>query len=226
MQNFFDLDGVSCNICGTVQSAGSALDWAFDLLWGKNTQHNYKAIEEELEELPPGSGGIVFLPYLMGERTPHWDAAARGLFIGLSLSSDRNAVLRSVYEGVAFALKEIISVYDDLAFSVNSLTLLGGGITSAFWRKMICDIIGKPMKAHPFPIHAISLGAALAAGVSVGMWQDLPDAVREVNAVSGKGKEIIESDEKKAGQYERYFNIYSKLYSRVKPVFDEMADQV
>jgi xylulokinase len=223
IQNFFDLDGLSCNICGTVQCAGIALDWAFDLLWGENTQQNYRAIEEELEELPPGCGGILFLPYLMGERTPHWDAAARGLFIGLSLSSERKAVLRSVYEGVAFALKDIITVYDDLGFPVNSLTLLGGGIRSAFWQKIIRDIIGKPMKAHPFPAQAISLGAALAAGVSVGIWPDLPDAARQVNAVLEKDKENIRNDEKRSRQYERYFGMYRKLYSQVKPLFDEMA---
>jgi xylulokinase len=224
IQNFFDLDGFSCNICGTVQCAGIALDWAFDLLWGKDTRQDYRAVEDELEELPPGSGGILFLPYLMGERTPHWDAAARGLFIGLSLSSGRNAVLRSVYEGVAFALKDIIAVYDDLGLPVDSLTLLGGGVRSAFWQKMIRDIIGKPMKAHPFPSHAISLGAALAAGVSVGIWRDLSGAVKQVNAVLEKDKEDIENDEKRSRQYERYFGMYRKLYSRVKPLFDELAD--
>ncbi|MDR1587260.1 MAG: hypothetical protein LBS57_07385 [Treponema sp.] len=224
IQNFFDLDGFSCNICGTVQCAGIALDWVFDLLWGENTRQDYRAIEEELEAAPAGSGGILFLPYLMGERTPHWDAAARGLFIGLSLSSGRNAVLRSVYEGVAFALKEIVAVYDDLGLPIDRLTLLGGGIRSAFWQKMIRDVIGKPMKAHPFPSHAISLGAALAAGVSVGIWRDLSCAARQVNAALEKDKALIENDEKRARQYERYFGIYRKIYSQAKPLFDGLAD--
>jgi xylulokinase len=221
IQNFFDLDGEQCNICGTVQSAGIALDWALGVLAGEALgPEQYRRIEEELDTLEPGSDGIMFLPYLMGERTPHWDAAARGVFVGLSLSSDRSHMLRSVYEGITFALKEIVDIYGDLHMPIETFTLLGGGIRSPFWRKLICDIIGIPMLIHPFPTHSIALGAAMAAGVSVGIWNNLNDAVGSVNF---KTEEMF-PDMEKSRNYGKFFTLYRNMYKHLKPVFDELAE--
>ncbi|MDR1373724.1 MAG: hypothetical protein LBJ24_01995 [Treponema sp.] len=221
IQNFFDLDGEQCNVCGTVQSAGIALDWALDILAGEaQGPEQYRRIEEELDALEPGSEGIMFLPYLMGERTPHWDAAARGVFAGLSLSSKRSHMLRSVYEGVAFALKEIVDIYGDLHMPIETFTLLGGGIRSPFWRKLICDIIGIPMLIHPFPTHAIALGAAMAAGVSVGMWNNLNDAIGSINF---KAEEMF-PDPGKSQAYRKFFILYRNMYKHLKPFFDELAE--
>jgi xylulokinase len=220
-QNFFDLDGVSCNVCGTAQCAGSAVDWGLSLLFGDEplTPEQYRRIEEGLEDIPPGSQGVIFLPYLMGERTPHWDPNARGVFAGLSLSSGRKVLLRSVYEGVAFALKEIAGLYGDLAMPITSLTLLGGGIRSSFWRTVICDILGMPMKIHPFPTHAIALGAAMAAGVSVGIWKNLGEAADHVDF---SGQELV-PDREKTRCYERYYQVYRNLYLGLKKSFDELS---
>jgi xylulokinase len=219
IQNFFDLDGEQCNICGTVQSAGIALDWALGILAGEEPEQ-YRRIEEELDTLEPGSDGIMFLPYLMGERTPHWDAAARGVFAGLSLSSKRSHMLRSVYEGIAFALREIVDIYGDLRMPIGSFTLLGGGIRSPFWRKLICDIIGIPMLIHPFPTHAIALGAAMAAGVSAGIWNNLNDAVKSVHLKS----EAMFPEAEKSRSYEKFFILYRNMYKHLKPFFDELAE--
>ncbi|MDR1900586.1 MAG: hypothetical protein LBQ55_11290 [Treponema sp.] len=229
IQNFFDLDGRRCNICGTVQSAGIALDWALNILMGGQalSSEEYRRIEAEVEKTPPGSEGVMFLPYLMGERTPHWDAAARGMFIGLSLSSGRAAMLRAVYEGITFAFKEITDVYPDLSMPVKTFTLLGGGIRSPFWRKLICDIIGVPMLIHSFPTHAIALGAALAAGVSVGIWDNLDAAAAALDAAAAAleaaGGRMI-PDDAEFRRYQPLFAIYQGLYHRVKPVFDELAE--
>jgi xylulokinase len=219
IQNFFDLDGRSCNVCGTLQCAGSAVDWALDLLAARGDAVDYRRIETELEAVPPGSEGVIFLPYLMGERTPHWDASARGMFIGLSLSATSNTLLRSVYEGTAFGLKEIIDVYADLSMPIDSLVLLGGGIRSGFWRQIICDTIGKPVIIHPFPTHAISLGAAKAAGVSAGIWPSLEEAP---GAGVTTGERFM-PDGKKNAAYAEYAALYREIYDRVKPVFDALA---
>jgi xylulokinase len=219
MQHFYDLDGQSCNICGTLQSAGAALDWALSLFTGRApSPEEFRRIEAELETLAPGSEGLMFLPYLMGERTPHWDSDARGVFIGLTLSSNPRALLRAVYEGVSFGLREVIEVYRDLAIQVDRLILLGGGIRSGFWRKMIGEVIGKPMLIHPIPTHAISLGAALAAGVSVGIWENLDAAMARIDL---KFEEAVAGD---PSRYNPYFNIYKGIYRRCKPVFDELAE--
>jgi xylulokinase len=219
IQNFFDLDGRSCNVCGTLQSAGIAVDWALDLLQKKESG-DYRRIEQDLETIPPGSEGVIFLPYLMGERTPHWDASARGVFIGLSLSSNSKTLLRAVYEGTAFGLKEIIDIYADIAMPIDSLVLLGGGIRSEFWRRIICDVIGKPMVIHPFPTHAISLGAAMAAGVAAGIWPGL-DQTPGAGAPAG---ERLVPDSSKTAVYGRYSALYREIYGRVKPVFDGLAE--
>jgi xylulokinase len=223
VQNFFDLDGHSCNICGTVQSAGSAVDWALKLLIAEAelTAEQYRQIEQELATLPIGCDGVMFLPYLMGERSPHWDAAARGAFVGLSRSSDRNILLRSVYEGVAFALKEMIALYADISMEISSFTLLGGGIRSPFWRSIICDTIGLPMGIHPFPTHAISLGAAMAAGVSIGVWRDLNEALE---AIAISCQEEILPNPANSPVYDRYFRVYKKLYHRLKPIYDDIGE--
>jgi xylulokinase len=223
MQNFFDLDGHSCNVCGTLQSAGIAVDWALRLLLGSESDDSadYRRIEGELEAVPPGSEGVIFLPYLMGERTPHWDASARGMFIGLSLSSSPQTLLRAVYEGTAFGLKEIIDIYADLSMPIDSLILLGGGIRSVFWRRIICDTIGKPVIIHPFPTHAISLGAAMAAGVSAGIWPSLEEAPGAGALAAG---ERLTPDAEKNAVYMRYCALYQGIYGRVKPVFDGLAE--
>jgi xylulokinase len=220
-QNFFDLDGVSCNVCGTVQCAGSAVDWVLGLLFGDAPlgPEQYRSIEEGLEGIPPGADGVIFLPYLMGERSPHWNPNARGVFAGLSLASGRKAMLRSVYEGVAFALREITGIYDDLAMPISSLTLLGGGIRSSFWRNIICDVLGMPMTIHPFPTHAIALGAAMAAGVSAGIWPSLDAAADHINF---SGEKIL-PDGEKTRRYEKYYPVYQNLYRGLKKSFDELG---
>ncbi|MDR1905020.1 MAG: hypothetical protein LBQ88_22415 [Treponema sp.] len=220
IQNFFDLDGRSCNICVTLQCAGAALDWAMDLLAGNaaKSSEGFRRIEAELEAVLPGSEGVMFLPYLMGERTPHWDSDARGAFIGLSLTGNPRTLLRAVYEGISFGLKDITEVYDDLSMPAKSFILLGGGIRSEFWRRMICDIIGKPMLIHPIPNNGISLGAAMAAGVSVGIWKNLEAAAEAVNFTFEK---IVPDAD--ASRYIPYFNIYRGIYGQLKPVFKQLA---
>jgi len=127
MQLFLDLEGQLFNVCGTVQSAGIALDWVQNLFaqQSKSQTKDYNDLETDLRKLPIGSHGVLFLPYLMGERTPYWDAHARGAYIGLSLSTGRHEFLRSTYEGVAFALADVMHVLRDLQLPVNRFILLG-----------------------------------------------------------------------------------------------------
>jgi xylulokinase len=223
MQIFFDLDGVSCNVCGTVQSAGAALDWAARLLYGQNfSSEQFVSVENELETLEAGSGGILFLPYLMGERTPHWDAAARGCFVGLSLSSDKNAALRAVYEGISYALKDIFNVYADLSLPVQKITLLGGASRSAFWQKMICNVIGIPLNVHPLQSHAIALGSAAAAGIMAGLFDNFDDAIKKILS-KNDSSEIIIPDKQVSETYQHYFGIYKEIYPQMKKIFANLA---
>ncbi len=221
MQNFYDLDGVTCNVCGTVQSAGIAIDWILSTMTGKEklSPDEYRRIENSLLQLPPGSDGIIFLPYLMGERTPHWDAQARGAFVGCSLYHGREAIIRSVYEGVAFALKDIMGIYEELTIPISHFTLLGGGVRSIVWRTILCDVIGIPMELHGTPAHAASMGAAMAAGVSVGLWDSLDQAAEMVQ----KGGILIPNETCKEA-YQAVYRTYTGMYPHLKPIYGQLAE--
>lgn len=224
MQNFFDLDGVRCNLCGTVQSAGIAVDWALGLVSGLRKEGgaqkkvDFAAVEEAVGAVPAGADGVLFVPYLMGERTPYWDADARGAFIGFSLYHDRNTLLRSVYEGVAFALRDVLEVYRDLGLGVAELTLLGGGAASPLWRGIMRDTWNLPLRPHAAPLSATSLGAAMAAGVGVGMFRDLDEATELV-----RREEPIAASAPRAAVYGELYGIYREVYGTIKPIYEKLA---
>ncbi len=220
MQHFFDLDGRRFNVCGTVQSAGIAVDWVLGVCADgrRLSGREYREIEASLAEIPPGSEGIVFLPYLMGERTPHWDAQARGAFVGFSLFHGRNELIRSVYEGVAFALRDCIEIYAQLDIPISEITLLGGGIRSRLWQEIICNVMNIPMGLHRMPTHAASLGAAMAAGTAAGIWKDL-DAASAVSLAD----EHIEPNSEASRVYRNLYRTYSGMYERLQPVYSELA---
>lgn len=214
MQNFYDLDGSKCNVCGTVQSAGIAADWALALL-----SSSYAELDPLAEKVPPGSDGVLFAPYLMGERTPHWDAGARGSFIGLSLYHGKAAVMRSVYEGVAYALKDVFSIYPELGISLSALTLLGGGAKSALWRRIIADVLSCPVSEHETPSNATSLGAAMAAGVGVGIFSDFGEAAAVV-----RRRPAEEPRPANAAAYAKLYPIYTELYGRLRPLYEKLSE--
>lgn len=221
IQNFYDLDGKSCNVCGTVQSAGAAVDWAIDLFTGakKLTADEYRNIESAVRQVPPGSEGVVFLPYLMGERTPHWDAQARGVFAGCSLYHGREVMLRSVYEGAAFALRDNVQIFAELGMPIQEFALLGGGAQSRIWCKIICSVLGKPLKLHRTPTHAASLGAAMAAGVSAGIWDSLDDAAD----IDLYGETLFPEAEHQE-IYTSMHRIYQGMYNQLKQTCAQLAE--
>ena len=232
--NFYDLDGFHCNVCGTVQSAAASYNWALDMLAhapdtsafisdlpeGKaETKSLYDWVEREAEKSPPGANGIIFLPYLMGERTPHWDENARGAFVGFSLFHKRSDMLRAVYEGVAFALRSVLDVFLENSLSVEDLTLIGGGAKSGLWSKILCDIYGRPLRIHKYPSEATSLGAAIAAGTAVGLYRDMAQACEIAY------DRICNPDEGATAAYSKPYNIFKSIYPRLKPVYDALADE-
>ncbi|PKL20600.1 MAG: hypothetical protein CVV48_12235 [Spirochaetae bacterium HGW-Spirochaetae-4] len=221
MQHFLDLEGRLYNVCGTVQSAGIALDWIRHLL-GENpseTSDSYEISEGLLRSVPIGSSGVLFIPYLMGERTPHWDANARGAYIGLSLSTDKPTLLRATYEGVAFALRDCMNVYAELGIDIRSFTLLGGGVRSPFWQEIIGETLGIPLHRHPYPTQATALGAALAAGVAVGMWKDISEAI----AKTTKDYEQVSLDHDRMRSYGKAYQVYERVYPSLKSIYRDLG---
>ncbi|MDC7239705.1 MAG: FGGY family carbohydrate kinase [Spirochaetales bacterium] len=217
IQNFYDLDGKHINVCGTVQCAGIALDWMMNEISGGSC--DYRAVEAEAAQSPPGAEGLYFIPYFMGERTPHWNSNLKGSFLGLSLNHKNRDMIRAVFEGIAFALKDVVSVFEENGIEIAELSLTGGGALSPFWNGMMSSIYGKPVKIPHAPKQATSLGAALAAGVGCGIFGSYEAAAEVVQFE--RSASPVEADKEK---YRNIYAGYRKLYPAYKALSDVLSE--
>ena len=158
--------------CGTMQAAGYSYRWFRDALC---PQMQYDAINELAQASRPGANGLLFLPYLLGERSPRWDHTARGAYVGLSVSTSRGDMARAVMEGVALNLKIILDILDG-ACEISKVTMIGGGAKGALWLQILADVWQKPLALIENPGEATSMGAAVCGGVGIGAFDSF-DAV-------------------------------------------------
>jgi xylulokinase len=189
-----------------VQNAGLALEWALKVL-GVAWEEAY----QEAFSVPPGAGGVTFLPYLSGERTPHLDPHARGAWTSLGLSHGRAHLLRAAFEGVAFALREGLEALEEAGVRAPELRLAGGGVLRSPWRQLLADVLGRPLGLLPASVApAVSArGAALLAGLAQGTY----DSVEETIFIAPKIRETILPQ---YGRYEAAYARYRKLYPRLR----------
>jgi xylulokinase len=169
--------------------------------------------------IAPGSDGLIFHPYLMGERAPHWDPKLRGDFIGLTLGHTRAHVARACYEGIAFALNDVLLAARRLSGAdFGDMRLLGGGARSATWRQIIADVTGLTVKV---PANGdASFGAALVAGVGGGIFANVEAAVRRCVG-------IVEENRPDAGRhaaYARTFALYDEARRRLTDINHRLHD--
>ncbi len=166
-------------IMGVVLSAGGAFSWYRDRFARElaGTPGADAMLDAEAGSVPPGADGVTFLPYLQGERTPHRNASARGAFLGLSLAHARAHMTRAVLEGIAFALRDSLSILQELGLSPGHLLLTGGGAKSAFIRRLQADVYGVPVSTVNRE-EGPAYGAALLAAVGAGEFPDLASAAR------------------------------------------------
>lgn len=164
-------------LMGVVLSAGGAFSWYRDQLARElaDAADADRLLNEEAAAVPPGADGVVFLPYLQGERTPHRDASARGAFLGLSLAHSRAHLTRAVLEGVCFALRDSVSILQALDVPIRHLLLTGGGARSPFVRQLQADVYGLPV-GRVNREEGPAYGAALLAAVGAGAFPDLRSA--------------------------------------------------
>ena len=216
--NYLDMDGASYHVCGTVQCGAAAFDWALRNFFGGDAPDDIARAEEMARGVRPGAEGVFFLPTLMGSRTPYWDANTRGCLLGFSLYHDRRHVARAVYEGVAFALNSCVEVMAECGAPVRSMMLTGGGARSGLWPEMLASVFGLTARVHQSPGETTSLGAAIAAGVGIGLFRDYAEAAKAVGARS----EHPPRAEWQAAYREAYA-VYSGIYDRVKPLNDRIA---
>ncbi len=178
------------HLMGVMLSAGGSLRWLRDLLGDEFNEHAcylgrdpYDVLCEEAGRIAPGADGLIFLPYLTGERTPHNDPGARGVFFGLALHHRRPHLARAVLEGITFGLCDCLDLLRATGAQPREIRISGGGARSAVWRQMLADVFGQEVTTCDSP-HGAAMGAALLAGVSAGAWTDVRSAARLVRTHS------------------------------------------
>jgi xylulokinase len=189
---------------------------------------DYETLVSEAAEVPPGADGLTFLPYLTGERTPHADANARGVFCGIYAGHTRGHLARAVLEGVAFALKDSLGLERALGVSPEQAVIVGGGARSDVWRQVIADALETPLvtvgparaaKGKVTPGLGAPMGAAMMAAVAAGEFSSVQEAAKAWLRESGR----TEPDARNYDAYRSAYSRYRSLYRRLKPQFAEAA---
>lgn len=201
--HYIDLSGAHIVPTGTVQAAATAFDWARSALGIPDIEEAARLAES----VAPGADGVLFAPWLQGERTPWWDERIRGAFVGLSVEHTRAHLIRAVYEGVASGLHAALSVMEQDGQRPGPIAVLGGGAQSPLWLGILADMTGRILVPHREPEAATSLGAAMAAGVATGIWPDWEAALR-MTALS----EPVIPDGSRAARYAQVAAAYAGLY--------------
>lgn len=217
--NYLDLDGESCHVTGTVQCGAAAFDWALqNLLGGNGKPADISNVENMARQIQPGAEGVLFLPTLMGSRTPYWDANTRGCLMGFSLYHDNRHIARAVYEGIAFALNACVEVMAECGAPMRSMMLTGGGARSGLWPDILASIFNLTSRVHQAPGETTSLGAAIATGVGVGIFKGYSEAAGVIRARSTHTPNPLWRE-----AYAKLYPIYADIYDRIKPLNDRIA---
>ena len=166
-------------------------------------------------EVPAGSEGLVFLPYMAGERSPIWDPDAKGIFYGLDFSKTKGHMVRAAMEGVAYSLKHNLDVAENAGAQVKEMLSVGGSANSELWMQIKCDLTGKPM-AVPYSDTATTLGAAILAGVGVGVYESFEDAIDETVKITKTYEPNMEMHKKYQENYKTYLAVYENLKGVMK----------
>ncbi|AGC67909.1 xylulose kinase XylB [Thermoclostridium stercorarium subsp. stercorarium DSM 8532] len=216
------------HIMGVTQGAGLSLQWfrnnfcreeiATAELMGVDP---YYLMDQAAEKVEPGSNGIIYLPYLMGERTPHLDPDCRGVFFGLSAKHTKREMIRAVMEGVVYSLRDCLEIIEGLGVEISQVRASGGGGKSPLWRQMQADVFNRDIctiNASEGP----AFGVALLAGVGAGVYRSVEEACEATIKVKSTQKPNTAAHEK----YNGYYKLYRKLYTSLKDDFKTLAKLV
>jgi xylulokinase len=200
-------------VMGVTQAAGLSLRWFRDQFGrGVDQPESYDDLVAEAAKAPAGCDGLLFAPYLMGERTPHLDPSARGMLVGLTASHTRAHVIRSILEGVAFSLRDTFTIFQEIEVPVKAIRLGGGGARSALWRQIQADIYGQSVETVAAEEGA-AYGAAILAGVGAKAWPSVDAACDAVVRVAGNTNPNSEDLTVMNKTYAAYRRIYPAMKS-------------
>lgn len=203
------------HVMSVTQGAGLSLQWLRNRL---APDASYDQLMTEAASAPAGSQGLFWLPYLMGERSPHLDPQARGGWIGLTAKHTRADMIRAVIEGVSYSQKDCLDIMEDLGVQVDSVRASGGGARSPFWRQVLANVFGKPI-VRLANEEGAAYGAALLAMIGTGEFASVPEAcaatIREADCVTPQaGESVI---------YSKGHAVYRALYPALAPIYSQIA---
>jgi xylulokinase len=199
-------------------SAGLTLKWLRDRIF---ENQSYRALADMAGDVPPGAEGLFFLPHLAGERTPHMDPRAQGAYVGLTLRHHRGHLVRAAMEGVVFALRQGFDLMGELGVVVERVVASGGGARHPLWLQLQADILNRPIYQTQ-TVEAAAAGAALLAGVGVGVYPDARSACRQSVRC---GKKVVRPDPEKVARYAEAYQTYGALYPALKWMGDRTKEQ-
>jgi xylulokinase len=198
---------------GVMLSAAGSLRWLRDAVVGES----YDELNQEAARWPAGVEGLLFQPYLAGERTPHADPNARGAFVGLSLRHDRGALVRAVLEGVAYGLRDSLELVRELGVHAEVGRVSGGGARSSLWLRIVASVLGLPLERTAASEDGAAFGAALLGGVASGAFADAAEAVAACVRVTDR----IEPEPAWEGAYDDGYGRFRELYPALRPLEEQ-----
>jgi xylulokinase len=199
------------SVGAAMAATGRALDWYRDDVLGATISTD--ALLAEAGATPPGADGLVFLPYLAGERSPIWDPEARGVLAGLTLGHGRGHIARSIVEASALAIRHVAAPMLAAGVRVTAMRVCGGPARSTFWNGVKADVTGFPVLV-PEVLETAVLGSAIVAAVGIGAHRDLPAAIAAMTRITAR----IEPRRDLAPRYDRLYEAYLALYPATAPI--------
>ena len=204
------------HVMGVTQGAGLSLQWMRNKLMPGT---EYPVMTAEAEKSPMGSQGLFWLPYLMGERTPHLDATARGGWVGLTASHTRADLIRSVIEGVSYSQRDCLDIVESLGVNASTVRASGGGAQSLFWRGLLASILNKRVATLETQ-EGSAYGAALLALVGSGEYANVPEVCR----IAVKETDSVAPDAGASSYYNKAHKVYAALYPALRPIYSQIAE--
>jgi xylulokinase len=193
------------NIMGATLGAGLSLNWFLKQILKHD---NYSVLDDIAKQTSPGSDGLFFTPYIAGERTPHMDPRATGMFFGLALKHHQLDMLRAIMEGVTYSFKECFEIFSGMGLRKTSIVTAGGGATNRLWRQIISDVF--QCEVHHIHVHEeAALGAAMLAGIASGVYTSFDEAVQKCVHLS---EDVVLPMEENFGIYEKGFETFKEIY--------------
>jgi xylulokinase len=204
------------HVMGVTQAAGLSLRWIRDRLAEDGPALSYDALAAEAERVAPGADGVLWAPYLMGERTPHLDPGVRAALTGLAAHHTRGHLVRAVMEGVAFSLRDTFTIFRELDVPVKRIRLGGGGARSPLWRQIQADVYGRAVETVAADEGA-AYGAALLAGVGAGVWRSVDEACDTLVHAAGETQADATTARLMDERYAAYRQLYPALHRLSQP---------